>query len=63
MRIGRFFQNYTGRGNDIFQTLRYIPDPPLRVRPGSIAALHTCLLEGVDAATGAPREPSGNSPG
>jgi hypothetical protein len=57
MRIGRFFQNYTGRGNDIFQTLRF------ESAQASIAALHTCLLEGVDAATGAPREPSGELAG
>lgn len=46
IRIGRRFQDYTGRGNDMYQTLRYEP-----VR-ASIAALHTCTLEGVDAVTG-----------
>jgi hypothetical protein len=46
MRIGRRFQDYTGRGNDMHQTLRYEP-----VR-ATIAALHTCTLEGVDSATG-----------
>lgn len=46
MRIGRRFQDYTGRGNDMHQTLRYEP-----VR-ATIAALHTCTLEGVDNATG-----------
>jgi len=50
MRIGRFFRNYTGRGSDIFLALR------LESAPASIAALRTCLPEGVDAASGAPRE-------
>jgi hypothetical protein len=45
-RIGRRFQDYTGRGNDMYQTLRYEP------ARATIAALHTCTLEGVDAATG-----------
>ncbi|MGH6877672.1 MAG: hypothetical protein ACREHV_09895 [Rhizomicrobium sp.] len=47
MRIGRRFQDYTGRGNDMYQTLRYEP------ARASIAALHTCTLEGVDVVTGA----------
>jgi hypothetical protein len=46
VRMGRRFQNYTGRGNDMFQTLRYEP------ARATIAALHTCTLEGVDDATG-----------
>jgi hypothetical protein len=46
VRMGRRFQNYTGRGNDVFQTLRYEP------ARATIAALHTCTLEGVDNATG-----------
>jgi len=46
MRIGRRFQDYTGRGDDMHQTLRYEP-----VR-ATIAALHACTLEGVDIATG-----------
>jgi hypothetical protein len=46
MRIGRRIQDYTGRGNEMYQTLRYEP-----VR-ATIAALHTCTLEGVDVATG-----------
>lgn len=46
MRIGRRFQDYTGRGDDMHQTLRYEP-----VR-ATIAALHACTLEGVDVATG-----------
>ena len=54
MRIGRRFQDYTGRGNDMYQTLRYEP------ARATIAALHTCTLEGVDAATGGTPEPDGN---
>jgi len=46
VRMGRRFQDYTGRGNDMFQTLRYEP------ARATIAALHTCTLEGVDDATG-----------
>jgi hypothetical protein len=46
MRVGRRFQDYTGRGDDMHQTLRYEP-----VR-ATIAALHACTLEGVDIATG-----------
>lgn len=49
MRIGRRFQDYTGRGDDMHQTLRYEP-----VR-ATIAALHACTLEGVDVATGGTR--------
>jgi hypothetical protein len=46
VRMGRRFQDYTGRGNDMFQTLRSEPARP------TIAATHTCTLEGVDDATG-----------
>lgn len=53
IRIGRRIQNYTGRGNDMHQTLRYEP-----VR-ATIAALHTCTLEGVDIATGGTPPPTG----
>jgi hypothetical protein len=53
-RIGRRFQDYTGRGNDMYQTLRYEPDR------ATIAALHTCTLEGVDIATGGTRPPDGS---
>jgi hypothetical protein len=45
-RVGRRIQNYTGRGNDMYQTLRYEP------ARATIAALHACTLEGVDIATG-----------
>jgi len=54
MRIGRRFQDYTGRGNDMYQTLRYEP------ARATIAALHTCTLEGVSAATGRTPPPYGN---
>jgi hypothetical protein len=54
MRIGRRFQDYTGRGNDMYQTLRYEP------ARATIAALHTCTLEGVNAATGGTPPPDGN---
>lgn len=54
MRIGRRFQDYTGRGNDMYQTLRYEP------ARATIAALHTCTLEGVNAATGGTPPPGGN---
>jgi hypothetical protein len=46
MRWGRKFQDYTGRGNDMYQTLRW------ESAKATIAAIHTCTLEGVDAATG-----------
>ena len=54
MRIGRRFQDYTGRGNDMYQTLRYEP------ARATIAALHTCTLEGVTAATGGTPPPGRN---
>ena len=54
MRIGRRFQDYTGRGNDMHQTLRYEP------ARATIAALHTCTLEGVNVATGGTPPPDGN---
>ncbi len=54
MRIGRRFQDYTGRGNDMHQTLRYEP------ARATIAALHTCTLEGVTAATGGTPPSGGN---
>lgn len=54
VRIGRRIQDYTGRGNDMYQTLRYEP-----VR-ATIAALHTCTLEGVDNAIGGTPPLAGN---
>jgi len=47
MRIGRKVQDYTGRGNDMYQTLRF------ESARATVAAIHTCTLEGVDVATGA----------
>ncbi len=46
MRIGRKVQDYTGQGNDMYQTLRF------ESARATVAAIHTCTLEGVDAATG-----------
>lgn len=54
IRIGRRFQDYTGRGNDMYQTLRY------EAARATIAALHTCTLEGVDIATGGTPVPDGS---
>ncbi|MGD0605643.1 MAG: hypothetical protein ABSA53_18845 [Streptosporangiaceae bacterium] len=45
MRIGRKVQDYTGRGNDMYQTLRF------ETVRATVAAIHTCTLEGVDVAT------------
>ena len=53
VRVGRRFQDYTGRGNDMYQTLRYEP------ARATIAALHSCTLEGVDIATGGAPSPNG----
>lgn len=44
MMIGRKIQDWTGRGNDMHQTLRY------ESTRATIAALHECTLEGVEAA-------------
>jgi hypothetical protein len=44
MRIGRYIQDRTGRGNDMHQTLRY------ESTRATIAAMHACTLEGIDAA-------------
>jgi hypothetical protein len=44
MKIGRKVQDWTGRGNDMHQTLRY------ESTRATIAALHACTLEGVEAA-------------
>ena len=53
VRVGRRFQDYTGRGNDMYQTLRYEP------ARATIAALHSCTLEGVDVAIGGAPSPNG----
>ena len=44
MRIGRYVQDRTGRGNDMHQTLRY------ESTRATVAAMHACTLEGIDAA-------------
>jgi DNA-directed RNA polymerase specialized sigma24 family protein len=44
MKIGRQIQDWTGRGDDMHQTLRY------ESARATIAALHACTLEGIDAA-------------
>jgi hypothetical protein len=44
MKFGRQYQNWTGRGNDMYQTLRY------ESTRATIAALHACTQEGIDAA-------------
>lgn len=44
MKIGRQVQDWTGRGDDMHQTLRY------ESTRATIAALHSCTLEGIDAA-------------
>jgi hypothetical protein len=51
MRWGRKFQDYTGRGNDMYQTLRW------ESAKATIAAIHICTLEGVDVATAGPAYP------
>gem|GEM_PF-2173242 len=54
MRIGRKVQDYSGRGNDMYQTLRF------ESARATVAAVHTCTLEGVDVATGGSRSPGGS---
>lgn len=44
MWLGRKFQDRTGRGNEMYQTLRYDSTR------ATIAALHACTLEGIDSA-------------
>ena len=44
MRIGRYIQDRSGRGNDMYQTLRY------ESTRATVAAMHACTLEGLDAA-------------
>lgn len=46
MRLGRKVQDYTGRGNDIYQTLRF------ESTQATIAAMHACTLEGIKFAMG-----------
>jgi hypothetical protein len=50
MRLGRKVQDYTGRGNDIYQTLRF------ESTQATINAMHACALEGIKfAVTGSDR--------
>ena len=44
MKIGRQIQDWSGRGNDMFQTLRY------ESTRATIAAAHSCTVEGIDIA-------------
>jgi hypothetical protein len=44
MKIGRQIQDWSGRGNDIHQTLRY------ESTRATVGAVHACMLEGVDVA-------------
>lgn len=44
MRIGRSIQNWTGRGNDMYQTLRY------ESTRATVDAIHACTAEGIDMA-------------
>jgi hypothetical protein len=51
MRLGRKVQDYTGRGNDIYQTLRF------ESTQAAIIAMHACTLEGIGFATGESYQP------
>jgi hypothetical protein len=44
MRIGRNIQNWTGRGNDMYQTLRY------ESTRATVDAIHACTVEGIEKA-------------
>lgn len=44
MKISRQIEDWTGRGNDMYQTLRYESTRAM------IAAGHSCTLEGIDVA-------------
>jgi hypothetical protein len=46
MRIGRNIQDWTGRGNDMYQTLRY------ESTRATVGAIHICTVEGIKAAIG-----------
>lgn len=51
MRLGRKVQDYTGRGNDIYQTLRF------ESTQATINVLKACTLEGIEFATRGPGLP------
>ena len=48
MRVGRTVQDWGGRGNDMYQTLRY------ESTRATLCAIHGCTLEGIEAAIGEP---------
>lgn len=52
MRLGRKVQDYTGRGNDIYQTLRF------ESTLATIDALQTCTQEGIEFVTQGPGRPA-----
>jgi hypothetical protein len=56
MWIGRRIQDHTGRGNDMYQTLRY------ESAKATIAAIHACTLDGVETATGGPTHAASRTP-
>jgi hypothetical protein len=45
MIIGRKIQEYTGRGSDLYQTLRF------ESARATVAAMHDAVVEGIDSAT------------
>jgi hypothetical protein len=51
MRLGRKVQDYTGRGNDIYQTLRF------ESTQATLIAMHACAQEGIEFATGESYQP------
>jgi hypothetical protein len=56
MRLGRKVQDYTGRGNDIYQTLRF------ESTQATINAIAACTIEGVEFAAGGPGSPTDEAP-
>lgn len=58
MGIGRSIQNWSGRGNDMYQTLRY------ESTRATVDAIHTCTVEGIAAAIdeSGPAGPQGARP-
>jgi hypothetical protein len=53
LRLTRKVQDYTGRGNDIYQTLRF------ESAQATVAAMHACALEGIKfAASGSSQRPA-----
>ena len=56
MRLGRKVQDYTGRGNDIYQTLRF------ESTQATINAIAACTIEGVEFAARGSGPPPGEAP-